>query len=109
LPWFDAIPTSWDESRTLTGEIAQYIVVARRSGATWYVGAMTNEQGRVIDLPLDFLGDGSWQATIYADGNTPDNARDTSVLVSQQTVSSQASLRMRLAPAGGQAIVLARA
>lgn len=51
-------------------EIGPYVVVARRSGSTWYLGAMTNEQGRVIDLALDFLGAGAWQATIYADGNT---------------------------------------
>ena len=106
LPWFDAIPSVWDESRTLAGEIAQYVVIARRSGTTWFVGAMTNEQGRVVDVPLGFLGSGNWQATVYADGGTPDNARDTPVVVSQQAVTSATTLTMRLAPAGGQAVVI---
>ena len=106
LPWFDAIPTVWDESRTLAGEIAQYVVIARRSGTTWFVGAMTNEQSRVVDVPLGFLGSGNWQATVYADGGTPDNARDTPVVVSQQAVTSATTLTMRLAPAGGQAVVI---
>jgi alpha-glucosidase len=106
LPWFDAIPTTWDESRALAGEIAQYVVVARRSGDTWFIGAMTNEQGRILDVPLRFLGPGSWQATIYADSGTPDNARDTAVVVSQQGVTSAATLTMRLSPAGGQAVLI---
>ena len=67
---------------------------------------MTNEQSRILDVPLDFLGAGSWQATIYADGGTPDNARDTPVVVSQQRVTSATVLTMRLAPAGGQAVML---
>lgn len=106
LPWFDAIPTTWDESRALAGEIAQYVVVARRSGQTWFVGAMTNEQGRIVDVPLRFLGPGNWQATVYADSGTPDNARDTAVAVSQQTVTSATTLSMRLSPAGGQAVMI---
>jgi alpha-glucosidase len=67
LAFWDTIPTVWDESRCLAGEIGQYIVMARRSGTTWYVGTATNEQGRTVDVPLNFLGDGQWQATIYAD------------------------------------------
>jgi alpha-glucosidase len=106
LPWFDAVPTTWDESRALAGEIAQYVVVARRSGDTWFVGAMTNEQGRILDVPLRFLGPGRWQATIYADSGTPDNARDTAVVVTQQAVTAATTLTMRLSPAGGQAVVL---
>ncbi|HZC72691.1 MAG TPA: glycoside hydrolase family 97 catalytic domain-containing protein [Jatrophihabitans sp.] len=106
LPWFDAIPTTWDESRALAGEIAQYVVMARRSGSTWFVGAMTNEQSRILDVPLDFLGAGSWQATIYADSGTPDNARDTQVVVRTQAVTSATVLTMRLSPAGGQAVVI---
>jgi alpha-glucosidase len=106
LPWFDAIPTTWDESRALAGEIGQYVVIARRSGSTWFVGAMTNEQSRVVNVSLDFLSGGSYQATIYADGNTPDNARDTSVVVSHAQVGATTVLTMRLSPAGGQAVVL---
>jgi alpha-glucosidase len=109
LPWFDAIPTTWDDSRALAGEIGEYAVVARRSGTTWYIGAMTNEQSRLLDLPLDFLGPGTWQATIYADGTSGDTANATPVVVSGQAVTAGSAMRMRLAPSGGQAVVLSPA
>ncbi|HWT51406.1 MAG TPA: glycoside hydrolase family 97 protein, partial [Caulobacter sp.] len=48
LDFVSAVPTSWDETRVLSGEIGQSIVVARRKGAEWWVGAMTNETGRTV-------------------------------------------------------------
>jgi alpha-glucosidase len=65
------VPTSWDETRVLAGEIGQYIVVARRHGQEWYVGAMNNEQAREIELPLGFLGGGNYRMTGFADGAKP--------------------------------------
>jgi alpha-glucosidase len=115
LPWYDAVPTAWDESRALAGEIGQYVVMARRSGTTWYLGAMNNEQRRILDVPLTFLGDGTWKATVYADQigtqgivHTPDVADTTPVAVSTTTVTSATTLSMQLAPSGGQAVILAR-
>lgn len=67
LPWFDAIPTTWDESHALAGSIGQYAAVARRHGDTWFLGAMTNETSRTRSLPLTFLGGGPYTATVYAD------------------------------------------
>jgi alpha-glucosidase len=107
LPWFDAIPTVWDESHAVDGQIGQYVVVARRSGTTWYLGAMTNEQGRVVDVPLAFLGHGTFQATIYADGVGAAAPNATPVVVSTAAVTSSTTLSMLLAPSGGQAVVLA--
>jgi alpha-glucosidase len=78
LAWFDAIPTTWDDSRALAGEIGQYVVIARRRGTTWYLGAMTNEQSRILDVALDFPASGTWQATIYADGTAPTTPRRSS-------------------------------
>ncbi|GAA5179361.1 hypothetical protein GCM10023322_09110 [Rugosimonospora acidiphila] len=108
LPWFDAVPTVWDESRALAGEIGQYIVIARRRGATWYLGAMTNEQARVLQVPLKFLGAGSWQATTYADGAAAAAPNGTPVVVSTTSVTSSTTLSMLLAPSGGQAVMLAK-
>jgi alpha-glucosidase len=106
LPWFDAIPTVWDESHGLDGQIGQYVVVARRSGRTWYLGAMTNEQGRVVDVPLAFLGHGTFEATIYADGVAATAPNATPVVVTTVAVTSSTTLSMLLAPSGGQAVVL---
>lgn len=58
LEWFAECPTTWDETRALSGRIGEYVVVARRQGQRWLVGAMTNETARTLDVPLSFLGSG---------------------------------------------------
>jgi alpha-glucosidase len=104
LSWFDAIPTTWHESRALQGEIGQYVVLARRDGAVWYLGAMTNETARAIRVPLSFLASGTYIASVYADGAPAEPARSTPIVISQQTVDAEGRLDLALAPSGGQAI-----
>ncbi|POX44032.1 glycoside hydrolase family 97 protein [Streptomyces sp. Ru72] len=106
LPWFNAIPTTWDESRTLAGSIGEYVAVARRNGDTWYLGAMTNETSRTLSIPLSFLGGGTYTATVYADGTPGTNPYQTPVMVSTRTVTSESTLDVAMAGAGGQAIIL---
>ncbi|KOG34486.1 glycoside hydrolase family 97 protein [Streptomyces resistomycificus] len=107
LAWFDAVPTTWDESTTLTGSIGEYIAVARRSGTTWFLGAMTNETARTLSVPLDFLDSGvSYTATIYADGTAGTAPRATPTVVSTRTVTSSTTLSMAMTSAGGQAVIL---
>jgi alpha-glucosidase len=54
------VPTDWEISRTLQGEIGDYVVIARqqRGGADWYLGATTDENARDLTVPLDFLARG---------------------------------------------------
>ncbi|MFC9129769.1 glycoside hydrolase family 97 catalytic domain-containing protein [Streptomyces sp. NPDC057099] len=106
LPWFNAVPTTWDESRTLAGSIGEYVAVARRSGSTWYLGAMTDESSRTLALPLSFLGRGTYTATVYADGTPGANPYQTPVVVGTRTVTRADTLDVAMAPAGGQAVVL---
>jgi alpha-glucosidase len=106
LPWFNAVPTTWNESRTLAGSIGEYVAVARRNGGTWYLGAMTDESSRTLSLPLSFLGSGTYTATVYADGTPGANPYQTPVVVSTRTVTRADILDVAMAPAGGQAVVL---
>ncbi|WP_405734178.1 glycoside hydrolase family 97 protein [Streptomyces sp. NBC_00028] len=107
LPWFHAIPTTWDESRALAGQIGEYVAVARRSGTTWYLGAMTNETARTLSLPLTFLApDTTYTATVYADGTPGTSPFRTPVVVSTLSVTSANTLVAALAEAGGQAVIL---
>ncbi|MCT9144947.1 glycoside hydrolase family 97 protein, partial [Streptomyces violarus] len=106
LPWFNAVPTTWDESRTLAGSIGEYVAVARRNGGTWYLGAMTDESSRTLSLPLSFLGSGTYTATVYADGTPGANPYQTPVVVSTRTITRADILDVAMAPAGGQAVVL---
>jgi len=96
------VPTSWDETRVLAGEIAEYIVIARRQGRDWYIGAMTNWTRRHLNISLQSLGNGDWAADIYNDG--PKAARTPTDLTYSQTVlQSSRALKIDLAPGGGWA------
>jgi alpha-glucosidase len=97
------VPTTWDETRFLSGEIGQSIVLARRKGDDWYVGAMTNEQGRKVRVPLGFLGEGRFEATLYADGGSPTQTR-----ISTRTVTARDTLDLSLAGSGGAAVRIVR-
>src|SRR5205807_1451475 len=69
-PGFDFIvevPTTWDETRFAAGVAGEYIVVARRSKNTWYLGGMTNWTSRKLSVPLNFLGTGPHEATLCLD------------------------------------------
>jgi alpha-glucosidase len=103
LDFLRMVPATWDETRFLAGEIGEYIALARRRGDIWYVGAMTNESAREIDLPLGFLGAGRFRADIWADGDTP-----IAIQRSQAIVSAAAPLRLRLAANGGAVVRLRR-
>lgn len=93
------VPTTWDETRFIAGEIGQSIVLARRKGRDWYVGAMTDAEGRTVSLPLDFLGRGRFTATIYADCEAPNRTA-----ISTQAVEAGTTLSLALRPSGGAAI-----
>lgn len=90
------VPTHWDETRFIAGEVGEYIALARRSGKRWYVGAMNGDAARTISLPLDFLGGGSWKAELWLDGNSPQAIRRET-----RQVDPDESLGIDLAASGG--------
>jgi alpha-glucosidase len=105
-PGFDFIkmvPTTWDETRFIAGDVDQYVVVARRKGKDWYVGAMGNEQAHTVNVPLSFLGEGRFKARVWQDGAAP-----TELNVTEKTVGAGDSLELALAPSGGAAVRLTR-
>lgn len=92
-----------DWSEALQGEIGDYIVVARRAGDNFYVGAGTNGEARTLSLPLDFLEKGvTYTATIYADNCDSAVAQDLSI--DSRDIIAADTLEIRMLPAGGQAI-----
>jgi len=96
-----AVPTTWDETRFLDGEIDDFVAVARRKGKVWYIGVMGTEKAREVSLPLAFLGDGKFRAKIYEDGATP-----TALNELARELSKSDALTLKLAPSGGGAAIL---
>ena len=102
------VPTDWEESIALSGEVGDFVVFARkeRGGQDWYLGAIAGERPRSVDVPLSFLSpDRRYTAIIYRDG---DNAHWESdpydYVIEQRPVRSTDNLALRLAAGGGTAI-----
>lgn len=89
------LPSGFDETRILEGEIGSYITMARRNGGSWYVGAICDE-ARTAEIPLDFLGGGAYTAWIYQDGDCDEDIR-----FSQTAVTAQSTLLLPLRAHGG--------
>ena len=104
VEFLEKVPTVWDETLVLQGRPADNIVIARRNGKSWYLGAMTNWDGRGLSIPLGFLGQGKYEARIFADGADADTAA-TSLKVSTRTVKADMTLNVHLASGGGLAVI----
>ncbi len=101
------VPTTWDESLALDGRIGEFAVMARRSGKRWFLGGMTNEQGRNLALDTARLGGGTWQATVWHD--TPESAtKATAFDVTTFTLKPDAATEVKLAPGGGFVAILTK-
>lgn len=100
LAFLSAVPTVWDETRVLSATVGEHILVARRSGRDWYVGAMTNWSARDLEVALSFLGEGTWEADIYKDGPNADRA-GVDYAREKRSVSAPDRLPIHLAPGGG--------
>jgi alpha-glucosidase len=102
------VAVDWEETRVLDGKIGDYVVVARqeRGGESWYVGAITDEEARTLEIPLSFLAPGrSYVAEIYADGRGAHWLHSPlPIEISERPVDAGSRLTLLLAPGGGQAI-----
>lgn len=96
------VPTTFDQTVALAGQVGEYVALGRRKGDTWYVGAMSNWTAR--DLPLDcsFLGSGTYEAVIFQDGVNAD--RDaTDYRREVRRVTAKDKLTLHLGSGGGWA------
>ena len=100
LAFLAAVPTVWDETRVLGAAVGEHILVARRNGRVWHVGAMTNWDARDLDVDLSFLGPGAFEADVYRDGPNADRA-GVDYARERRAVTAGDRLRIHLAPGGG--------
>lgn len=102
------VPTVWDETRILSGEMGEYIVTARRKGSDWWVGGITDWNPRDIEVDFSFLGPGQYEATVFEDGaNAHRLGRDYKK--SSRKIDASSRLKFHLAPGGGVALKIAAA
>jgi alpha-glucosidase len=103
------VAVDWADTRVLNGEVGDYVTIARkdRNGPDWFLGSVTDENARTLNVPLDFLEAGkSYEAQIYRDGDDADYRTEKrhSITVEKRRVTAGDTLAIKLAPGGGQAI-----
>lgn len=108
LSFIESCPTTWSQTLVPNGEIGKYITTVRkeRGGDRWFIGSITNEEARNIDIALDFLDEGAtYRAVIYEDGPNADYERNPyEMTIRQINVNKGDTLHLRLARSGGAAI-----
>lgn len=106
MKFLSAVPAVWDETNVLDAKIADYLLLARRKGEEWYLGAMTDWDARTLEFDLSFLPKGKkYKMTIYQDGiNADRNAIDYQM--KEIIVDNTYQTEFKMAPGGGMAAML---
>jgi alpha-glucosidase len=100
LKFIEDVPATWDETKVLSAQVGDHLVVARRSGADWFVGAMTGERAQTLRYPLSVLGKGRWVAESYSDAGDDDAGLE----VGRSIVTRGDTFTAVLKRSGGQAV-----
>jgi alpha-glucosidase len=102
MEFLGPVPTVWDDTRVLDARMGDYLIVARRSGRDWWVGAMTDWTPRELEAPLSFLPEGNFQMDAYQDGvNSHRHGSDYTKVKSR--VDRATKVKIRMAAGGGWA------
>ncbi|HEY9115527.1 MAG TPA: glycoside hydrolase family 97 catalytic domain-containing protein, partial [Bacteroidales bacterium] len=105
MEFLSSVPTTWDDTRVLEAKIAEYILMARKKGEIWYLGALTDWDDREMTVDFSFLGEGEYTVEIWQDGvNADKHAADFKKVI--KTVNRLSNLPIHLAPGGGWAAVV---
>ena len=104
------VPADWEESIALAGEVGEFVVFSRkdRKSDDWYIGAVTDEQAREVEVSLDFLDKNrGYTAQVYRDGDDAHwKTNPYSIVIEEKKVSFDGTLKLTLAAGGGTAIRL---
>lgn len=108
LEFIREVPVTWDQTRALDGSIGDFVVIARRSGDRWFVGAISDEEPRRLRLDLDFLEAGrTYQARVFSDSASAHyQSAPLDFEVRDLEVKGGDHMVVNLAAGGGQAVIL---
>lgn len=102
------VPTDWEKTQALSGEVGDYIVIARqqRNSDDWFLGAITDENAREIKIDLNFLDPNKqYEAQIYRDGPKAEWQKNPyDIVIEKKKVTAKDQLKFKLATSGGVAI-----
>jgi alpha-glucosidase len=102
------VPVNWEDTKILNGEIGEYITTVRKdlNSDDWYLGSITNEESRDLEIDLSFLDEGAtYEAQIYADAEgTGYQNNPMEVEISKKEVTAADKLTLKLGESGGTAI-----
>jgi alpha-glucosidase len=102
MEFLGPVPTVWDDTKVLDAKLGEYVLIARRHGRDWYVGAMTNWTARELEIDFSFLSGGSYEIESYEDGVNA-NRIGSDYVTTKRQVNSSMKLRIKLAEGGGWA------
>jgi alpha-glucosidase len=106
--FIETAPVDWDVTKVIDAKIGDYIITARkdRNSDNWFLGAITDENSRELDIDLSFLDkDKNYTATIYKDGPKANwETNPTDVAIETLKIGATNHLNLKLAPGGGTAI-----
>src|SRR6185295_3810504 len=100
MEFLGPVPTVWDETKVLDAKLGEYVLVARRHGNDWYIGAMTDWTERELDIDLSFLPAGTFKMLSYEDGVNA-NRLGSDYRKTNANVNNTTKLKVRLATGGG--------
>jgi alpha-glucosidase len=100
LDFLKAVPTVWDDTRALDAAVGEHVVIVRRNGSRWFLGALTDRNARDIPVKLDFLGPGSWTLKLWKDAPDSDTVGEH-LVAEQRVVTAAEELTLHLVRAGG--------
>ena len=94
--FISSVPVTWDETKVLYAEVGEGVVIARRKGEKWFIGGITNNEGRTVNIDLSFLPEGqSFTLTAFEDGiNADRQAMDYKKRESRVDSKSQITIQM---------------
>ena len=99
------VPTVWDDTRFVDGYPGEFIVMAKRSGDAWFLGAMNNDESRTISIPTDFLSANKYELEYWEDakdaGKNPQKLQK-----SRKTIQAGKPIKIQMAKGGGYVAVL---
>ena len=105
IEFLKEVPTTWDDTKVLKGEVGEYIVMAREKNSRWYIGAMNNSQARELTINMDFLDSRKYKMVSFSDA--PDSDVQAEHLDRKESIVNKGDvLTISMAPGGGFAAYL---